>query len=154
MIDPADFLAVAIKLSNGRHEADLRSAVSRAYYGAFHFARELIEECGVKISRKQLYAADVHRKVRFCLDHSGSTLAVKAAEKLDSLRERRNAADYDLRSAEFTPQRVALQLRASQEIIDALRNGRTEPGFSQLGVEIRKYARDVLRLQVEELKEE
>lgn len=154
MIDPADFLTVAIKLSNGRHEADLRSAVSRAYYGAFHFSREFIEECGVKISRKQLYAADIHREVQFCLDHSGSTLAVKAAEKLDSLRERRNAADYDLRSAEFTPQHVALQLRASQEIIDALRNCGADPGFSQLAAEIHTYARDVLRLEVEESKGE
>ncbi|HEX7449182.1 MAG TPA: hypothetical protein VF306_16630 [Pirellulales bacterium] len=152
MIDPDDFIVLAIKLSKGRHEADLRSAVSRAYYGAFHSARQLVEECGVKISRRHLYAADIHRKVRFCLDHSGNSLAIKAAEKLDSLRGRRNEADYDLSSADFTPPRVALQLRASQEIIDALRNCRAEPAFSQLGAEIREYARDVLRLQVEEPK--
>jgi len=38
MIDPDDFIALAIKLSNGPHEADLRSAVSRAYYGAFQIS--------------------------------------------------------------------------------------------------------------------
>lgn len=55
----------------------------------------------------------------------------------------RNEADYDLKSAKFTPQAVALQVRAAQEIIDALSNCPAEPGFAQLGAEIHKYARDI-----------
>lgn len=107
MIDPGEFVTTAIKLSNSRHEADLRSAVSRGYYGAFHFARQLIEDCGVKISRKQQYAADIHRKVRFCLRQSNNDAAKDAGDKLESLRDRRNEADYDLKSAKFTLQAVS-----------------------------------------------
>ena len=41
---PRDFLDVADELSDG--EAHWRSAVSRAYYAAFHVARRLLIELG------------------------------------------------------------------------------------------------------------
>lgn len=51
-MNPASFISLAVKLSNGRQEAELRTPVSRADYGAFHSARELLEDC---------YARDVLR---------------------------------------------------------------------------------------------
>lgn len=53
-MNPADFIALAVKLSNSQEEADLRTAVSRAYYGAFHSARQLLEECGIGFPRRTL----------------------------------------------------------------------------------------------------
>jgi uncharacterized protein (UPF0332 family) len=39
-----DFLVLAKKLAAGGTEADWRSVVSRAYYAAFHVARELLAD--------------------------------------------------------------------------------------------------------------
>lgn len=47
LMDPAEFISLALRLSTSHREADLRTAVSRAYYGAFHLVRELLEDCGV-----------------------------------------------------------------------------------------------------------
>jgi hypothetical protein len=38
-MDGTGFLHLAVRLSGGATEAEWRSAVSRAYYGAFHLAR-------------------------------------------------------------------------------------------------------------------
>lgn len=100
-MDPREFISLAIRLSSSSRESDLRSAISRAYYGAYHVAGELLEGCGIVFSGKELYGADVHRKVRFCLRESGNHDAAKAGEKLGSLRDERNQADYALKLRKF-----------------------------------------------------
>lgn len=150
-MDPADFLTLAIKLSNSQDEADLRTALSRAYYGAFHFVCRFLRDCGVRLSGKELYGADVHRKVRFCLNESGSPNARLAGEKLASLRQRRNEADYDLELADFRhPSYVKVEVRVAQHVLDALQRCGAEPAFPQVREKIRSYARDVLRLSVQD----
>ena len=99
-MDPADFISLAIKLSNSRQESELRTAVGRAYYGAFHAARELLEECGIRFPRAELFGADIHRKVRFCLDRADNEDAALVVIRLSSLREQRNYADYDLKTGQ------------------------------------------------------
>ena len=42
-----DFVACAEQFAQGSSEAMFRSAVSRAYYGAFHEAVSLLHDCGV-----------------------------------------------------------------------------------------------------------
>jgi uncharacterized protein (UPF0332 family) len=39
-----DFLSLATRLATGATEADWRTAVSRAYYAAFHVARRLFAD--------------------------------------------------------------------------------------------------------------
>jgi hypothetical protein len=39
-----EFLTVAIQLAGASTRAEWRSAISRAYYAAFHVARESLEE--------------------------------------------------------------------------------------------------------------
>src|SRR5487761_1113112 len=121
MMDPRDFISIAIRLSNSQNEADLRSAISRAYYGAFHLAKQFLQDCGLRISRKELDASQIHRKVRYCLSESHNTEAMFAADKLKSLREQRNEADYDLDSTIFGKTgNVSLRVRAALEIVEAL----------------------------------
>jgi hypothetical protein len=48
-MNPLDFLEVADELIGGMREADWRSAVSRAYYAAFHVARRLLQRCGFTV---------------------------------------------------------------------------------------------------------
>ena len=46
-----DFLQLAVVLAGGTTEAEWRSAVSRAYYAAFHVARDLLISCGFAAPR-------------------------------------------------------------------------------------------------------
>jgi hypothetical protein len=65
-MSPADFLTLARTLSKSAGEAELRSAVSRAYYSAFHSARILIESCGVQLP----LSASAHEKITNCMQQS------------------------------------------------------------------------------------
>ncbi|HJT32787.1 MAG TPA: hypothetical protein VJ783_12160 [Pirellulales bacterium] len=150
-MNPVDFIALAIKLSSSRNEADLRSAVSRAYYGAFHVARQFLGDCGVRFSAKELYAAEIHKKVRFCLGESGNADAHLAGDNLRTLRSQRNEADYNLESTDFLVRGgVMVTVRLAPEIVDAFQRCRAEPAFSEARAKIRSYARDVLRIAVDE----
>lgn len=150
-MNSADFVSLAVKLSNGRQEAELRTAVSRAYYGAFHSARELLEECGVSFPAKELFGADVHRKLRFCLANAENADAALISNRLNYLRRRRNTADYDLKTDRFAlahDKNVRASIMTAIEIVDALQRCRTADTFSQFRKLVRRYARDVLRLPV------
>lgn len=149
-MDPADFISVAIRLSNSQREGDLRTAVSRAYYGTFHMARKLLQDFGVELSGKDLYKAEVHQKIRFCFGESRIEEAVLVGKKLGSLRDRRNEADYDLDSATFAqPINVAMEIRIAQEVVEALMRCRDEPLSLALRANMRQYARDILRLPLD-----
>lgn len=148
-MNPADFISLALKLSNSQQESELRTAVSRAYYGAFHSARELIEGCGIRFPRAELFGADIHRKVRFCLAHADNDDAALVVNRLSSLREQRNHADYDLTSDRFSvanSRNVKTTVRIAVEILDAIQRCRSEAAFPALRERVRAYARDILRL--------
>lgn len=148
---PDEFLSVAIRLSNSQLEGDLRSAVSRAYYGAFHTVRMFLEEVGVCFSDRNLYGADIHTKVQFCLTASGNADGVKASDKLRSLRIRRNEADYNFASKKFLRRAdVIIMIGIAQDIVDAVERCRRGPGYTEDCHRIGCYARDVLRLTVRE----
>jgi uncharacterized protein (UPF0332 family) len=151
-MDPTDFISLAVKLSNSRQEAELRTAVSRAYYGALHAARELLEQCGVGFPPKELFGADVHRKVRFCLANANDADAALFANKLSDLRSQRNNADYDLKTERFSlahAKNVSARTQLAIEIVDALQRCQSEPRFGGFQEKVRAYARDVLRLPVQ-----
>ena len=152
-MNPTDFISLALKLANSRQEAELRTAVSRAYYGAFHAARELLEQCGVGFPPKELLGADVHTKVRFCLANADDTETALIANKLSDLRSQRNGADYDLKTERFllsNAKNVAASTQLAIEIADALQRCRNEPSFGRFQEKVRSYARDVLRLPVQD----
>jgi uncharacterized protein (UPF0332 family) len=151
-MNPADFISLAIKLSNSQQESELRTAVSRAYYGAFHSARELLEDCGIRFPSAELIGADIHRKVRFCLAHTDNDDAALVVNRLSSLREQRNHADYDLKIDRFAAanaRNVKTTVRIAVEIVDALQRCRSEPAFSALRATVRGYAHEILRLPLD-----
>jgi uncharacterized protein (UPF0332 family) len=92
-----DFVVCAEHLTQGSAEADLRSAVSRAYYGAFHEARALLNESGVRLPKTE----QVHVKIGFCLQDCGDPNAGHAGQQLELLRLERRRADYDLEDDRF-----------------------------------------------------
>src|SRR5687767_5406019 len=85
-----EFLRIAgvlvAKYSND--EAALRTAISRAYYGAYHVAVDLL-------SRACTEHLD-HGSVRRLLKESGLSLAQRAGRHLDDLQGSRVKADYRL----------------------------------------------------------
>ena len=89
---PASLLALAERLALGTDDTDWRSAVSRAYYAAFHVARQLMEQCGFAVPR----ADRAHRYLSDWLSNCGHRPTIQAGQWLEQLRGHRNEADYDL----------------------------------------------------------
>src|SRR5580704_1421606 len=101
-----DFIALASRLllSNiGDPEARYRSAVSRAYYGAYHLAIEFLSGIGFRVSGN----SECHEEAYRALLNSGNLDAVTAARLLNDLRNSRNEADYRL-----TKKRLAVEANA------------------------------------------
>jgi uncharacterized protein (UPF0332 family) len=111
------FVACAERLSQSPDEADLRSAVSRAYYGAFHLVRTLLSECGVQLPKTE----QVHVKMEFCLRGCGDPIAAHAGQQLERLRARRKAADYDLDDPRYiTAPAVQSEIRRALGILETI----------------------------------
>jgi uncharacterized protein (UPF0332 family) len=141
-MNPVDFVQLAIRLSAG-DEASKRSAVSLAYYGVYHEVRRLLAGCGIQFAR----GATSHDVLSWCLQHSGDADAAYAGTLLKSLREARNAADYDLEAADVRTQAfVNLQLKRAQEIQSLL----LATGVERVRDKVRDYASTVLKLRVSE----
>src|SRR4051794_8638980 len=69
VMDFRDYLAVATTLANEATEAAWRSAISRAYYAAFHVACQLLANLGFRVPR----ADRAHGYVWMRLSNSGET---------------------------------------------------------------------------------
>jgi uncharacterized protein (UPF0332 family) len=91
-MDGRDFLRVARTLALSRDEADIRSAVSRAYYAAFHAARVLLKALGFVVPRADRAHEYLYRRLNNC----GHGPAADAGRALHALRQLRNKADYDV----------------------------------------------------------
>lgn len=69
-------------------EASARCAVSRAYYAAFCHARDVAQAGSFRINQ----SGEDHKRVR---DHYQQRGMAPIAQKLDRLRQFRNACDYE-----------------------------------------------------------
>jgi uncharacterized protein (UPF0332 family) len=121
-----EFLPCAVRLFAGTSAADLRSAVSRAYYAAFHAALDFFGGCGVMFSKN---SAQAHTKMPDCLDNTRIPAVIDISTKLRSLRSDRNCADYQMSDAKFEKEEnVRHRIEDAEEIIaliDALRPDHT-----------------------------
>jgi uncharacterized protein (UPF0332 family) len=111
----ADFLDCADRLANGTFESDLRTAVSRAYYGAFHEVLSLLREQGIRLPKTE----QVHIKSMYCLQDCGDLVAQDVAELLEYLRSQRRLADYELNSTQFNqPNTARSEIAQARRIVD------------------------------------
>src|SRR6185437_2599670 len=121
-MDPRDFLTLAQQLALETTEAAWRSALSRAYYAAFHVARQLLENLGFAVPR----ADRAHGHVWLRLSNCSDPPIQKVGADLNYLRRDRNWADYDL----ARPMRQAImqrQLLSASHIIQILATASVEP---------------------------
>lgn len=139
MIGP-DFLPLANRLPAASAEPEWRTAISRAYYAAFHVARQVLEELGFRVP----WADRAHAYLTMRLNNCGDAQVQHAASDLHNLRSLRNQADYDLQRP--IRQLVAIaQTQISQQIIQTLTLAKQEPIRTSITDAMRVYERDVLR---------
>ena len=99
-MNPQDFLQTAQNLSGSQYEADMRSAISRAYYAALHTAFSALPEQ----RRPNLKARDKssHSKVIDAYDGWSKAIEPKRTDKrlikemLVAIKGQRTRADYEL----------------------------------------------------------
>jgi uncharacterized protein (UPF0332 family) len=140
-MDETGFLELADELSTGSRAAEWRTAISRAYYAAFHKARALLWQSGFRVPK----AAQAHAYLWLRLNNSGHPKVNKAGDSLNRLRDMRNWADYDFDNAldEATAiDRVGIAL----DIVQLLYQLGNEPAILARVIDsIKIYERDVLR---------
>lgn len=135
-----DYLALARALASGTTEAEWRSAVSRAYYAAFHVARLLL--LGLRFRVPQ--ADRAHGYLRLRLSNAGHAATMTAGSRLLLLRRQRNWADYDDRRI-ITKAEAIQNVQEAEEIIRALDAATIDPVRTQITDAMKIYERDVLK---------
>jgi uncharacterized protein (UPF0332 family) len=91
-MNASEFLDCAAFLLKAGTAAANRSAVSRAYYGAFHVAKTILEKSGFRFLHNDRSHGEVNRYLSWSDDQN----IKDAASLLSDLRGARNRADYDL----------------------------------------------------------
>lgn len=115
-MNPLEFLSFAGRVA-ALGSAGARSAVSRAYYGAFHFAREALGELGVTIARN----GTSHAVLPQYLQSTNNANAKNAAILLSHLHFSRNKCDYNLDDASLDQFNSAqLKVESAHEIVRLL----------------------------------
>jgi uncharacterized protein (UPF0332 family) len=92
-MDGREFLSLADELAAGGTAAHRRSALSRAYYAAYHTAYALLSALGIALSRDHRD----HERVPRCLQYSDDASLNQAGAILRRLQTLRVKADYHLR---------------------------------------------------------
>ena len=140
-MDETGFLELADELSTGSRQADWRTAISRAYYAAFHKARALLRQGGFRVPD----AEGAHAYLWLRLNNSDHPDVVNAGVSLNRLRSIRNWADYNFDQ----PLDEAAAIRhvgIATEIIQLLHHLAHEPEILIRVIDaIKIYERDVLR---------
>jgi uncharacterized protein (UPF0332 family) len=142
MMNPRDFLNLASSLAMGDAEADWRSGANRAYYAAFHVARDLLQSSGFAVPR----ADTAHAYVWLRLNNCGHLDIEQAAEDLDEMRTLRNKADYDLHRP-FRQEWAIDQVDDAMRVIEVLDAVAASPHIRAAITETMKlYERNVLKV--------
>ncbi len=123
--DWSEYFYLAKELAETSEEAELRSAVSRAYYSAFCLARNYLRDIQLdpRLSWHKTYDINAHQYVaeKFIYNQSKSQTMIEIGQNLNRLRKMRNKADYeDIIFYLKKEARTALML--AQNIISALSN--------------------------------
>lgn len=139
MIRGEGFLTLAESYVAETTEADWRSAVSRAYYAAFHVARDFLSTLGFETPRADLAHAFLWRR----LGNSGHAPLALAGSRLNQLRGERNRADYDL-NLDLAWKDAQAAVRSAAMIIAEVQNLSPEE-CRQATEAMKTYERDVLR---------
>jgi uncharacterized protein (UPF0332 family) len=139
-MDETGFLELADELSTGSRQADWRTAISRAYYAAFHKARTLLRQGGFQVPD----AEQAHRYLWLRLSNSDHPDVNKSGANLNHLRSMRNRADYGFDRA-IDEATAIEQVGVAMDIVQLLHDLANEPVIRARVVDaIKNYELDVL----------
>jgi uncharacterized protein (UPF0332 family) len=139
-MDFRDYPNLSVTLVNGSTEAEWRSAVSRAYYAAFHVARQLLASLNFVVP----HAERAHGYLWLRLANAGHADVQHAGNRLNALRRERNRADYDDHLS-IIQSSARTHVQRAEEIIQALDAATIEPIRTQITDAMKLYERDVLK---------
>ena len=135
-MNPREFNELAKVLAAGNRPSEFRSAISRAYYAAFHVALEQLESMGFVVA----HGPAAHAEVPRLLLNSSDTELVRIGGSLVDFRGARNKADYQLRNTRLESATVAeVHVGNADWIIRELDACGVEPRRSQIIAGINLY---------------
>ncbi|MFA6090003.1 MAG: DNA-binding protein [Candidatus Woesearchaeota archaeon] len=106
-----DYITLAKRLNTSSStECEVRSATSRAYYGAFCFCRN---KKGLNTDRSH----DIHNKIITTYKESDNQCEYTIGNTLATLRKKRNDADYD-GLCKHTWQQTNIDIKNAESIIN------------------------------------
>jgi len=140
MIQPEDFLNLAESWIQSGSEAEWRSAVSRAYYAAFHKARRLFTDLGFQPPRGD----QAHAYLWLRLLNCGDPQIQVAGSDLNTLRRDRNLADYGI-DQNLSQTDGLTQVQSARQIIQVLITAASEPTRTQITDAMKVYESTILR---------
>ncbi len=145
-MDPEMFLELARTLSSTKGRPEFyRTAISRAYYAAFHVGSQVITSLGIQLST----GPGGHGELRNCLGASGDSHCRKISSRLQTLHARRIAADYHLDDSKVeAPEEAGTACLEAAEIMSFLKTFRDDSGKQEARLEMKRVARETLRLTV------
>ena len=141
-MNPLDFHKVADNLVNQEGAAELRSAISRAYYGTFLFCCKKINDLGFNLPRD----AAAHVIVSKYLNNCGVFKLKSVASQLTNLRLTRNFADYDLNNKKVEKiKNVKGNVLQAKKIVKTISDC-FNIDSDQIALKIEDYRKKVLKL--------
>jgi hypothetical protein len=145
-MDAARFLDLAKVLKGGTASAEMcRTAIGRAYYAAFNVGVEALVAIGIRPSQNP----SGHGELRNCLGASSDPELRRANARLGVLLSRRIRADYDLSDPVVETRAEAdTACHEADEAISLLTRLRHDASKDVARDEMKRYARDILRLPV------
>jgi hypothetical protein len=145
-MDAARFLDLAKVLKGGTANAEMcRTAIGRAYYAAFNVGVEALVAIGIQPSR----SPSGHGELRNCLGASSDPELRRANARLGVLHSRRIRADYDLSDPVVETRAEAdTACHEADEVISLLTKLRHDVSKDVARGEMKRYARDILKLPV------
>lgn len=141
-MDFREFLTLAESLAEGVTEGEWRTAISRAYYAAFHIACDTLASLGFRVPS---HSEQAHAYAWRRWSNTGEWTIDDAGRDLDRLRSDRNEADYD-KNARFAASQADEAVARGQAVIAALDQLLANKELCKHVTEaIKKYERDVLK---------
>lgn len=133
-----DFIDVAEGLIEGPSEAHWRSATSRAYYAAFHHARDALADKSLTVPSN----SRSHQMVYRCLNNASNPELDKAATGLGTLRTSRLHADYDFGGDPSRQKQAVFDVNLAKAVMAHIEQSPLKAGSEEAVVQaIREYLR-------------
>ena len=102
-MNPREFQKLASELAAGKTPAEIRTAISRAYYATHNVGAEILSAVGCRISEGPSGHGDVWNR----LSNSGDSEIMKVGSQLSNLYAMRIHADYRLYRTDVENQKTA-----------------------------------------------